>query len=63
MSNNEVYYKPSCMESYNTDMPICPMYSKDQTLPWHCDPSCAWFDVDRLQCAVLTIAKAEAKRK
>ena len=63
MSNNEVYCTPSYTETFTTDMPICPMYTKDKMLSRHCDPSCAWFDVDRLQCAVLTIAKAEAKRK
>ena len=25
--------------------------------------TCAWWDADRNQCAILTLAKAEAKRK
>lgn len=41
--------------------PICPVVwvnnAKNQEFV-HCDPQCAWFDEDRNQCAVLTLAKA-----
>ena len=40
--------------------PICPVVwvnnAKNQEYV-HCDPECAWFDKDRNQCAVLTLAK------
>lgn len=50
------------MEQY-VSIPICPMITRSDCLPAFCKSSCAWFDEDRNQCAILTIAKAEAKRK
>ena len=50
------------MEQY-VSIPICPMITRSDCLPAYCKPTCAWFDEDRNQCAILTIAKAEAKRK
>ena len=49
--------------------PICPIVwiNNANDLEYvHCDPACAWWDADRNQCAMLTIAKAihkEANKK
>lgn len=43
-----------------TSNPICPVEHV------YCDTGCAWWDADRNQCAMLTIAKAmhkEANKK
>ncbi len=53
--------------------PICPIASSlkkgTEDYPWvvHCDPECAWYNEDRQQCAILTLAtsvrKMEVNRK
>lgn len=51
------------------DHPICPVIwlrMETEKTCVRCDPICAWWDADRNQCAMLTIAKAihkEANKK
>lgn len=60
---NELFsaYAPETQEGIDTK--FCPLLTSVDPLRIHCSPECAWFDEDRNQCAMMTIAKAEAKRK
>lgn len=54
-------YAPETQECIEAK--FCPLLTSVDPLRIHCSPGCAWFDEDRHQCVMMTIAKAEAKRK